>query len=92
MVLLSGIETNGAAFVQDQLSAEVSGCWLSGEMPFKLTPLSLNDNRQKLHFLSSLRFVKFCLYLVNFTCFKTIEHHFRFGRNIKHIPFTITTR
>lgn len=30
MVLIHGIETHGAAFVQDQLSAEVSGCWLSG--------------------------------------------------------------
>lgn len=45
MVLFNGIETNGEAFVQDQLSAEVSGCWLSGAMPFRLTPLSLTDTQ-----------------------------------------------
>lgn len=47
IVLLSAIETYGAAFVQDHLSAEVSGCWLSGETPFSLTPLALNETQTK---------------------------------------------
>lgn len=47
MVLIHGLETNGAAFVQDQLSAEVSGCWLSGAVPFRLTPLSLTETQTK---------------------------------------------
>lgn len=47
MVLIHGVETNGAAFVRDQLCAEVSGCWLSGAVPFRLTPLSLPETQTK---------------------------------------------
>lgn len=70
IVLLSAIETNGAAFVQDQLSAEVSGCWLSGETPFSLTPLALNDTQTKRNILWPLRLVIFCIYLVYFCTFE----------------------
>lgn len=53
IVLLSAIETSGAAFVGDRLSAEVSGCWLSGETPFSLTPSALNDTQTQKSLASS---------------------------------------
>lgn len=70
MVLVSARDTNGAAFVRDQLSAEVSGCWLSAETPFRLPPSTgarINGDT-----LSPLRFYKTPSLLT--ACLKTVEY------------------
>lgn len=83
MVLVHGVETNGAAFVQDQLSAEVSGCWLSGAVPFRLTPLSLTQTQTKgKDSVTSSFSKKNAFHLFNCASLKMVEYTILFWRNL----------